>query len=84
MSYESLGYAHYRFCHILANSVDKKSKQLAKRSKCVANLGGVAQNLEFINGHFMTISGHFFANHIDIFEVKHFKMITEPQFCERY
>ena len=32
----------------------------------------------------MTISGHFSTNHIDIFEVKHFKMTTEPQFCERY
>ena len=32
----------------------------------------------------MTISGHFSANHIDIFKVKHFKMTTEPQFCEKY
>ena len=35
------------------------------------------------SAHFMTISGHFSANHIDIFEVKHLKMTTEPQFCER-
>ena len=36
------------------------------------------------SAHFMIIAGHFSANHIDIFEVKHFKMTTEPQFCERY
>ena len=59
MSNESLGYAHYRFGHILAKSLNKKSKQLAKPSKCVANLEGVAQNLEFINGHF-------FANYMKI------------------
>ena len=35
------------------------------------------------SAHFLTISGHFSANHIDIFEVKHLKMTTEPQFCER-
>ena len=63
-------------------------KRTEKGSRLVVYLKTVSPKrvVTIVNSsaHFMTISGHFSANHIDIFEVKHFKMTTEPQFCERY
>ena len=55
-----------------------------KISALQVSLTSVTGTIINSSAHFMTISGHFSTNHIDIFEVKHFKMTTEPQFCERY